>query len=482
MPRIAPQRDASRPFSIGPMNYQSLFASVATRPVRAGVVGVGEFGVSLAARDRRLEHLKISALADLDVARACERLVRAGLTRDELAVCDSVAKALAALESGKRVIVADASILPQLPLDVLVDATGDPETAARTADAGIRNGKHVVLASKEADSVVGPVLYRKARAAGLVYSQVDGDQPSLLIKLVAWARELGLEVVAAGKASEYDFVYDPAVETVSTRTKSVRVPEIRAVWDLPEARRAEAIATRAKVLAALPQKSAPDFCEMGIVANATGLKPDQAAMHAPVARTIELPDLFCRRDDGGLFAGDGAIDIFNCFRRADEASFAGGVFVVVDIHDDATFEVLKGKCIPASRKGSRLLLYNPTHLLGVEAPITILAAALCGHASAGADFRPRCDFVARAARDLPAGTVLAIGDQHTHSVPDLQPNLVDAGPVGAGTPLPYYMATGNRLARPVRAGEYLTADMVEPPRDSTLWRLRTEQDAAFFPR
>ena len=220
------------------MNYQSLFGVAATRPVRAGVVGVGEFGVSLAARDRRLEHLKISALADLDVERACERLVRAGLARDELAVCDSVAKALAALESGKRVIAADASILPQLPLDVLVDATGDPETAARTADAGIRNGKHVVLASKEADSVIGPVLYRKARAAGLVYCQVDGDQPSLLIKLVAWARELGLEVVAAGKASEYDFVYDPAAETVSTRTKSVRVPEIRAVWDLPDARRA----------------------------------------------------------------------------------------------------------------------------------------------------------------------------------------------------------------------------------------------------
>jgi len=463
------------------MNYQSLFAAVATRPVRAGVVGVGEFGVSLAARDRRLEHLDVSALADIDVDRACERLVRAGLARDELAVCDSVAQALAALEAGKRVIASDGAILPQLPLDVLVDATGDPETAARTADAGIRNGKHVVLASKEADSVVGPVLYRKAREAGLVYSPVDGDQPSLLIKLVAWARELGLEVLSGGKASEYDFVYDPAAETVSTRTKSVHVPRIREFWELPVARRAEAIAARAEILAALPQKSAPDFCEMGIVANATGLRPDRASMHAPVARTIELPELFCRRADGGLFARDGTVDIFNCFRRVDEASFAGGVFVIVDIHDDATFEVLKGKCIPASRKGSRLLLYNPTHLLGVEAPITILAAALCGHSTVDTDLRPRCDFVARAARDLAAGTVLAIGDQHTHSVPHLEPHLVDAAPVGAGRPLPYYMATGNRLARPVKAGEYLTADMVEPPRDSTLWRLRAEQDAAFFP-
>ena len=464
-----------------PVNYQSLFAAVATRRVRAGVVGVGEFGVSLAARDRRLAHLDVSALADIDVARACDRLVRAGVARADLAVCDTVAQALAALEAGKRVVASDGAILPELPLDVLVDATGDPETAARTGDAGIRSGKHVVLASKEADSVIGPMLYRKARAAGLVYSQVDGDQPSLLIKLVAWARELGLEVLAGGKASEYDFVYDPAAETVATRARSAHVPGIRALWDLPAERRAEAIASRGELLAALPQKSAPDFCEMGIVANATGLKPDCAAMHAPVARTIELPDLFCARAEGGLFGRTGAVDIFNCFRRADEASFAGGVFVIVDIHDDATFEVLKGKCIPASRKGSRLLLYNPTHLLGVEAPISILAAALCGHSTVDGDFRPRCDFVARAARDLPTGTVLAIGDQHTHSVPHLEPHLLDAAPVGPGRPLPYYMATGNRLARAVEAGEYLTADAVEPPRESTLWRLRAEQDGAFFP-
>lgn len=462
------------------MNYQSLFSFVAKRSVLTGVVGVGEFGVSLAARDRRLERMSVNALADLDVARACERLVRAGLTLDELAICETVEQALVALEANKRVIASDPSILPKLPLDVLVDATGDPETAARTADEGIRNGKHIVMASKEADSVVGPLLYRKASAAGLVYTPVDGDQPSLLIKLVSWARELGLEILAAGKASEYDFVYDPASETVSTRARSVRVPRMKELWDLPETRRAETISQRAELLSSLPLKSTPDFCEMGIVANATGLKPDRPDMHAPLARTIELPDLFCRSDEGGLFAANGTVDIFNCFRRTDEASFAGGVFVVVDIHDDATFEVLKGKCIPAAREGSRLLLYNPTHLLGVEAPISILGAALCGHSSVTDDFRPRCDMVARAARDLPAGTVLAIGDHHTHSVADLVPHLVDAAPIGVGQPLPYYMATGNRLARAVRADEYLTADMVEVPSDSTLWRLRAEQDAVFF--
>ena len=38
--------------------------------------------------------------------------------------------ALKALELGKRVAVGDAGIVPQLPLDIIVEATGNPETAA----------------------------------------------------------------------------------------------------------------------------------------------------------------------------------------------------------------------------------------------------------------------------------------------------------------------------------------------------------------
>jgi predicted homoserine dehydrogenase-like protein len=37
---------------------------------------------------------------------------------------------------------------------------------------------------------------------------VDGDQPSLLMGLATWAEMLGFTMVAAGKSSEYDFVFD----------------------------------------------------------------------------------------------------------------------------------------------------------------------------------------------------------------------------------------------------------------------------------
>jgi predicted homoserine dehydrogenase-like protein len=95
-----------------------------------------------------------------------------------------------------------------------------------------------------------------------------------------------------------------------------------------------------------------------------------------------------------------------------------------------------------------------------------------------ASYRPVCDLVAKAEIDLPAGHVLDIVGTR-HAVPGLEPLLMDAMPAEGSNPLPYYMAVGRRLARPVKAGEFITADAVEPPGQSVLWRLRAEQDAAF---
>ena len=64
------------------------------------------------------------------------------------------------------------------------------------------------MASKEAGIVVGPILNHLANQKGVVYTEVEGDQPSLLIGLNSWAETLGLEVLAAGKSSEYDFVLE----------------------------------------------------------------------------------------------------------------------------------------------------------------------------------------------------------------------------------------------------------------------------------
>lgn len=447
--------------------------------VRAGLIGVGEFGMTLLAQAQRIPGFSVPVLCDLDAAKARASFADAGLDPGALAVCESAGAAEAALARGQSVLVTDRALVFALPVDVVVEATGEPEVAAENALLALEAGRHVAMVSKEADGVVGPILDHKARAAGLVHTPVDGDQPSLLIRLVAWARGLGLEVVAAGKSSEYDFVLDPDAETVTANRRTVAARGFASLWNLPGNDRAAGIERRAEALADLPQRTVPDFCEMGIVANATGLTPDVAGFHAPVMRTVEVADVFCPGANGGLLTrGEGVIDVFNCLRRADEASFAGGVFVVVRCHHRRSFELLRDKGHVVSRDGAHAMIYRPSHLLGVEAPRSIIAAASLKRGTSAIPPRPVVDVVGRTRRRLTAGTVLALGERH--AIDGLDPLMIEAGPAAPERPLPYYMAAGCRLARDVAEGEVITRETVEAPTDSVLWRLRAEQDRLFF--
>jgi len=458
------------------MNYHALLSQTG-QIVRTALIGAGEFGRTLLSQSQTIDNLHVCLVCDRDLQAARDACRRAGIPDDMIAVCDSPVSARKNLDNGRRVLVEDSALVMELPVDIVVEASGNPEAGAGNAAAAIASGKHVAMATKEADSVVGPLLHRRARSAGLIYTPVDGDQPSLLLGLLSWSHTLGLEVVAAGKSSEYDFVYAPDSETVSWRDRSIEVPGFAALWQLDPADRAGTVARRAHALAALPQRTVPDLCEMGLVVNASRLRADTPSFHVPVARTVEVPDILCPRADGGILEQRGVIDIFNCLRRPDETSFAGGVFIVVECRDAATWRILGDKGIPVGRDLGYALLYNPQHLLGVEAAVSILSAVLLNQSTGGVEVSHRCDLVARSSRDFAAGETLSITNHHHHEVDGLEPLLMEPAKATGHNPLPYYMAVEQRLTRALPAGSIVSCDMVEHDDTSPLWSLRAEQDS-----
>ena len=466
------------------MNYDFLYEGASDRVVRAGLIGVGEFGHSLIGQSLLMDQLEVRALADRDMDRAAAVLAALGIKGEDVRLSDSVSSATAALEAGKYVVVPDGALLADLPIDVVVEATGSPEGGAANALAAISAGKHVAMVSKEADSVVGPILAKHARQAGVICTPIEGDQPGLLIGLLSYVRLIGLPVVAAGKSSEYDFVWHPDTGTVSWLDETIAAPGLAACWDIGDRNISEVMATRDALLSELPQQRAPDINEMLLVANHTGLKPDTPHFHRPIARTIEVPSILCPNEDGGLLSdvsprGPGRLDVFNCLRRADEASFAGGVYVVVDGgHDPETWRVLAEKGHPVSRCGRYGLVYNPQHLLGIEATVSILSAGLLGRSTGAAGPRPVLDMIAVAGQNLTAGTALVM--DRRHNIIGVEAEMIDAGPIAEDGALPYYMVAGNVLTRDVSAGDRITRSMILSPEGSILWRLRAEQDASFF--
>jgi predicted homoserine dehydrogenase-like protein len=460
------------------MYLETLQRSAQDRTVRALVIGAGEYGFSFVGQSRRTPGLTVSAIHARRVERGVAAFKHAGLPDEAIAICDDLAKAKAALDAGKVVVSSDALMLIQLPIDIVVESTGAPEAAAVHADAALRNGKHVAMVSKEPDSVVGSLFHRKAKAAGLVYTPVDGDQPSLLMQLVVWARVLGLEIVCAGKTSEYDFVYDPAAKRVTSLDRAADGRAVDALWEFGGREIRTVVKARAEALTAIPQHTVPDLVEMGLVANATGLAPDVPAFHAPIARTPEIADVLVPVEMGGILHGAGTVDVVNSLRRADEASFAGGVFVVVRCDDRQSWEVLRAKGHVVNRSGDAAMIYRPSHLLGVESATTVLSAVLHGSSSGPDDVQPRFDVVGKTNKPLKAGTVLEATGHH-HQIDGVDGLLVPARAAIGANPIPFYLMAGNRLLRDVPTGTMIAAEMVESPKDSLLWRLRRELENVF---
>lgn len=460
------------------MYLETLQHSAREKTVRALIIGAGEYGFSLVAQSRRTPGLTVTAIHARRMERGVAAFKHAGIPDEAIAVCETRAQAETAMAAGKVVVSNDALMLIQLPIDVVVESTGSPDAAAIHADAALKHGKHVVMVSKEADIVLGPLFHRRAKAAGLVYSPVDGDQPCLLMQLIVWARVLGLEILCAGKTSEYDFVYDQAAKRVTSLERVTDASGFDALWARGSRDIRSLVEARAAALTEIPQHTVPDLVEMGIVANATGLVPDIPAFHAPIARTQEIADVLVPTDLGGILSGTNRLDVVNQLRRPDEASFAGGVFVVIRCEDRKTWEVLRAKGHEVNRSGDAAMIYRPSHLLGVESATTVLAAALHGMSSGTEDVRPRFDVVGRTTQFLPSGTVLKVAGHH-HQIAGVEGLLVEALRAEGGNPVPFYMMGDNRLTRDVPAGTIITADMLQRPTDSLLWTLRREMEEAF---
>jgi predicted homoserine dehydrogenase-like protein len=457
------------------IQFQSLFASSVEKPVRVALIGAGEFGMSLIAQCRNMRGLEVAAIVDRNIEIVAARLAAAGVAiryveRGAGPDDHPSTRAIALARNLENVLT--------FPVDMIVEATGDAEAAARHALLAIDRGIGVTMVSKEAECVVGPILAAKARSRAVAYTLVSGDQPALLISLISWARLLGLEIIAAGKSSEYDYVWDPAKDQVTWTDRTVAATGMDKLWTLSADRRAT-VAARAALLTELPLRTVPDYCEMTLVANATGLIADREDFHAPLTRSAELAELYIPRRYGGLLEKTGVIDVFNCLRRRDDASFAGGVFIVVAWPDAQTGLLMRGKGIPTSPDGRFGVIYNPSHLLGVEAPISMLAALRLGNSMLDANYRPNADLVARTGRDLPAGHKLEIvGSRHV--VPYLTAEMRPARAVKGKAACPYYLAVGRTLTHPLPANAIITADCLDlPASGSTLAALRAEQDEFF---
>lgn len=444
---------------MGPTVTSHALPPQAPADIRVALTGArGGFGRTFLAQVRALPRLVTTQLIDPDTAGVQQML-------DELEFSGARSSAAAA-PAAAPALVPSIDDVDWSAVDVLVEATGRIDAGYDYAATAIAHGVHVIMVSKEVESLAGVSLAAAAREAGVRYLPGDGDQPANLLRLLDWVERTGLEVVALGKSSEYDLVYDPEAETVTQVDQTLLAPDLGALLERGDDF-AATLAARAQAVAGLKRSAAADSCEMAVVSLYSGARADVEAMHYPVARPDELADIYASRADGGLRERDRVVDVFSMLRLPGEASFAGGVFVVVKTGDPVTWELLRGKGHVVSVSGAYACIYWPYHFMGVETVLSVLDAA----DGSAPERRPRQHTVlaARAAVDLAAGTRFRV-EGHHHEIAGVAPVIIDRE-AAAHPDAPdevsvsaYYLLSGAVLTRDVAAGELiLLADLAETP-------------------
>jgi predicted homoserine dehydrogenase-like protein len=446
------------------MNLHTLLKAraAANRPLRVGLIGAGKFGSMFLAQARLTPGLHLLGVADLSPDRARESLKATGWPRERIAA-QSFAKALA---DGSTLVTDDALALINAPgLDVVIEATGNPEAGIRHALAAFARGRDVVMVNVEADVLAGPLLARRAREAGVVYSLAYGDQPALICEQVDWARACGFEVVAAGKGTLYmPHFHESTPDTVWTH------------YGLsPE--RARASGLNAKMFNSFLDgtKSA---IEMAAVANATGLTPAPDGLAFPPCAVDKLAETLIPMSAGGTLHHKGQVEVVSS-RGRDGRDLANnlrwGVYVVFEAPSEYVERCFSDYGLITDRSGRYAALWRPYHLIGLELGVSVATVGLL-KIPTGVARGFAADVVATAKRDLAAGETLDGEGGYT-----VWGRLMPAQASLARRALPIGLAHGVKLARAVGKGQTVAWSDVEAPEDGLAARIRREMERAFAP-
>jgi predicted homoserine dehydrogenase-like protein len=412
------------------------------RPVTVGLAGAGQMGTDLIVQLRRMPGLRLGGVAEARPQRAIDAAVLAGYGRDDIAVVTSAAAMAEAIARGKLAITEDLAALAACgPIQVAIDATGNPNIGTTFALAVIGNGKHMVMLNVEADITIGRHLAAAARRAGVVYTGAAGDEPAATLELIGFAQSLGLGVVCAGKGKNNALNFDavPADYEAEARARNMN----------------------ARMLVEFVDGS-KTMIEMVAVANCTGLVPDIPGMHGPMATREELAHVLIPKSDGGVLSKKGCVDY------SIGKGVAPGVFVIVETDHPRVLERMVDLKVG---KGPYFALLRPYHLTSLEVPLSAAHAVLTGKPDMVPLDQPVAEAVTVAKCDLKPGDILGrIGETQYRAF------AMTAGEAKTAKAVPLGLAEGAKVLQPVKKGALLTYGNCAPNEDFVITRIRHQLD------
>ena len=352
-----------------------------SKPIKIGFIGCGKFVSMFLAQYNQLEKIQIDSIVDVNIEKAKKNCLNSGLNEKTISNINFTNSLDNTLERD---------------IEIYIEATGNPIIGTVHATKIINNKKHIILVNVEADVTCGKFLSDLANKNNVVCSMAYGDQPSLIMEQIEWARLNGFQVICAGKGTKYH----PTFEYSTPET----------VWDhygLTKERAEKESGMNPKMFNSFlcGDKSAIEMCA---VSNAADLKCPKDGLTFPPIGVYDIAKKLIPKDEGGLIDHSGQVEVISSIdldKNEIENDLRWGVYIVIKAQNEYVKNCFKDYGMVTDSSGNYSAIWRPYHYIGLELAQSIYSISL--------DLKPtgftknyNSDVGAVAKKDLKAGEKL----------------------------------------------------------------------------
>ena len=326
-------------------------------PIKIAFIGCGKFVSMFLAQYNHLNKIQIDSIVDIDINKAKKNCSNSGINAESIEKINF---------SNSLDEILDRNI------EIFIEATGNPIIGTVHAVKIIKNKKHLILVNVEADITCGKYLSDLAKENNVICSMAYGDQPSLILEQIEWARLNGFEVICAGKGTKYH----PSFEYSTPDT----------VWGhygLTKERAENESGMNPKMFNSFlcGDKSAIEMCA---VSNASDLKCPSNGLTFPPIGVYDIAKKMIPKKNGGLIESEGQVEVISSIdldKKDVQNDLRWGVYIVLKAKNEYVKNCFKDYGMVTDSSGNYSAIWRPYHYIGLELAQSIYSIALDNRAT-----------------------------------------------------------------------------------------------------
>jgi predicted homoserine dehydrogenase-like protein len=393
------------------------------KEINVAIIGIGSIGKGLVYQAHHTSGIKPVAIADINMNRVIEC---AKWLKFDFNIVNTVEELNFTIQQGRVAVTDNGELLASSELiNVLIESSNAVFQGAIHAIKAIQHHQHVVMMNFEAEMMYGPRLLQMAQREGVVYTCADGDQPTVIKKLIDDITLWGFDLVMAGNIKGFHDRYTNPTKIAPEADKRTLDHKMCSSYT-----------------------DGSKLCvEMAVLANAINGRTAIPGMYGH--RAAKVNDIFKLYDFDALW--DGKAPLVDYLLGAEPK---GGVFVVG--HTKDKFQQYTLEWFPPDMgPGPYYVFYRPFHLGHMEAMQCIAEAYLDGTARLQPAYGMKTNVFTYAKKNLKAGEVLdGMGGYNSYGFIE---NIREQKTPG----LPILLNDGLKLKRDIAQDERISLEDVE---------------------